>query len=253
MDKQIEKFIIHNRSSFDELDPDPQILDRIKYQLSKRQTGGRVIVFRMVRWTAAAVFISLAGFGLFHLFQLKSDKRQLDIAAQGNELMYGIKPLKNQLDNDKNLMDNVINGTPLISSNNLVPQISAQKFYVGLANPESAGKRISAVSYISRISKIDHAILSALVKTINNDPNSNVRLAALEALGRFSNETFVKDQLIKSLSIQKDPIIQIALIELLTNMRERKIIDELERIANDESEIPPVKEQAYKSLINLNS
>jgi hypothetical protein len=122
-----------------------------------------------------------------------------------------------------------------------------------LSNQVSAGERYAAASSIAQLKDIDYNVLHALLKTMNSDPNTNVRLAALGALSRFSYESFVKEQLIRSLANQKDPIVQISLIELLTEMRERNIVRELEKLTEDYQTDEEVKAQAYTSLLKLNS
>ena len=46
----------------------------------------------------------------------------------------------------------------------------------------AASERIRGVSYASEISTINKNVLDALLSTLNNDPNSNVRLMTLDAL-----------------------------------------------------------------------
>jgi hypothetical protein len=86
---------------------------------------------------------------------------------------------------------------------------------------------------------------------MDNDPNSNVRLASLDALSKFYREPYVKNKLVKSLEKQKDPVVQIALIELLTTMKEASIVNELQKISNDANSIKAVKDQAYAGIQKL--
>jgi HEAT repeat protein len=90
-----------------------------------------------------------------------------------------------------------------------------------------------------------------LVKTMNNDPNSNVRLAALEALSKYHREPYVKKQLIESMTLQKDPVVQIALIEFLSKLRNTNIKNALQKIAEDNNTDKPVKDQAYSTLTKI--
>ena len=97
----------------------------------------------------------------------------------------------------------------------------------------------------------DDEIVGVLVRTMNGDPNTNVRLAALEALGKFHTEPNVRKALIESLSTQKDPVIQIALIQLMVKMKERSVIEQLENIATDNRTLKAVKTEAYSSIFKL--
>ena len=96
-------------------------------------------------------------------------------------------------------------------------------------------------------------IVDALVNTLNTDPNANVRLAALDGLTRFYRDDYVRKKLIASLKKQQDPLVQIALIDLLTRMRESGILSELEKIVNDENTQKAVKDCAYSGIIQLRS
>jgi anti-sigma factor RsiW len=120
-----------------------------------------------------------------------------------------------------------------------------------LENEFSASQRIQGVSVAYEMSKPDDEIVTVLVKTFNHDPNTNVRLAALDALSKFSSEEGVRKSLIESLSTETDPIIQIALIRLMVEMKERTVIQQLEKIAKDSRTIKAVKTEAYSGIFKL--
>ena len=87
-----------------------------------------------------------------------------------------------------------------------------------IVNSQSASQRMQGVAVSYQIKKADDEIVKALFNAMYNDPSTNVRLAALEALAKFCDQPNVKDGLIKSLSKQKDPMVQITLIQLLVDM-----------------------------------
>jgi HEAT repeat protein len=120
-----------------------------------------------------------------------------------------------------------------------------------LENQQSASQRMTGLSVAYEMDKPDDEIVSVLVKTMNEDPNSNVRLAAMDALGKFSNETTVRHALIQSLSTQKDPIVQIALIQLLVKMKETGVVKQLEQMTKDASTMKAVKDEAYSGILKL--
>lgn len=120
-----------------------------------------------------------------------------------------------------------------------------------LDNQQSASQRMVGVSVAYELETADDQIVQVLVKTLNEDTNSNVRLAALEALGKFSNEEVVRQSLIKSLTTQKDPVVQIALIQLLVKMKEKGVLNQLEKITKDASTMKAVKDEAHKGILKL--
>jgi HEAT repeat protein len=120
-----------------------------------------------------------------------------------------------------------------------------------LDNDQSASQRVLGANVAYKMDKPDDEIVQALVKTMNDDPNTNVRLAALEALGKFNQEESVRKVLIASLSTQKDPLVQINLIRMLVEMKEKSAVKELQRITTDEEMLPEVKDEAHAGILRL--
>lgn len=120
-----------------------------------------------------------------------------------------------------------------------------------LDNEYSASQRMQGVSVAYEMNKPDDEIVRVLVRTLNSDPNTNVRLAALDALSKFSAEEKVRKSLIESLSTQKDPVIQIALIQLMVQMKEKTVIKQLEKITQDSKTMKAVKDEAYSGIFKL--
>jgi len=120
-----------------------------------------------------------------------------------------------------------------------------------MENQQSASQRMQGLSVAYEMDKPDDEIVKVLVKTMNEDPNSNVRLAAMEALGKFSSEAIVRSALIQSLSSQKDPVVQIALIQLLVKMKEKGVVKQLEEMTRDASTMKAVKDEAYSGILKL--
>ncbi|MEO7991526.1 MAG: HEAT repeat domain-containing protein [Chryseolinea sp.] len=120
-----------------------------------------------------------------------------------------------------------------------------------LDNQQSASQRVLGANVAYKMEKTDDEIINALVKAMNEDSNSNVRLAALDALRKFYQQEDVRKTLIASMATQKDPVVQIALIRLLAEMKEKEIIQELQRITTDEEELPAVKDEAHAALHQL--
>jgi hypothetical protein len=118
-------------------------------------------------------------------------------------------------------------------------------------NDQSASQRMTGVAVAYKFEKADDEIVKVLVKTMHEDPNTNVRMAALEALGKFHEEPRVRKELIHSLSIQKDPMVQIALIQLLVTIKEKSVMNDLERITKDKNTMKAVKDEAYSGILKL--
>ncbi len=120
-----------------------------------------------------------------------------------------------------------------------------------IENPNSASQRMQGVNVALNIAQPDDEVVGALVRVMNEDKNTNVRLAALEALTHFQSNAKVKKVLVSSLSQQDDPVVQIALIQLLVKLKEKGILDDLNRIIEDNNTIQPVKDEAYTGIMKL--
>jgi HEAT repeats len=126
-----------------------------------------------------------------------------------------------------------------------------QAMMVKLDDQQSASQRVMGATAAYNMDKTDDQIVKALVKAMNEDPNTNVRLAALEALGKFSNQAPVRKALLASLATQKDPVVQIELIQLMVRMKEKGVVVDLENIVNDVQTIKAVRDEAYSGLLKL--
>ena len=140
----------------------------------------------------------------------------------------------------------------IIARQNQQSQELKQTLMAMLENQQSASQRVlgATVAY-NDIIKADDEIINALVNAMNEDPNTNVRMAALEALGKFHNQPHVRKALVAALNTQKDPMVQIALIRLMVEMKEKDITKELERISTDEETLQAVKDEAQAGILRL--
>jgi hypothetical protein len=125
------------------------------------------------------------------------------------------------------------------------------KLMTMLDNDRSASQRVLGATVALHMEKTDTEIVNALVRAMNEDPSTNVRLAALDALKKFHRDPAVRKVLIASLAIQKDPVVQINLIRLLVEMQEKSAVRELQRISTDEEMIKEVKDEAHAGLLRL--
>jgi hypothetical protein len=89
----------------------------------------------------------------------------------------------------------------------------------------SASEQIKLISQVSQQSNTNVKVLQALIYTLNNDDNVNVRMAAAEALFHFKNEQPARESLIQALKRESDPNMQITLIDMLVKMREKKAVN----------------------------
>jgi hypothetical protein len=121
-----------------------------------------------------------------------------------------------------------------------------------LLKEQSSSSRIEAVSYSEAIEAPDEKMIEALTTTLNNDRNVNVRLTAAYALSKYGNLKQVRDSLVSSLPLQQDPIVQVTLINILVDLREKSALKQIEEIiSNDKTmnEVRGVAEKGAKLLL----
>lgn len=257
MSKRLEDFVEAHRSEFDSLEPSGDVLKRIQTQIeapAKKQAV--VIPIKFIRLAVAAVVIVLAGFGVYRL--MIPQKPVTDTASQTPAQLKLNDASNEQSTTKEKEAPVVLEPSQTIKESNarfvvIDENIARQKttLFAKMNNMESASERYTAMLTAVDAKKIDRDIINALLQSMNNDPNSNVRLAAMESLSKFYREPYVKKNLIKSMSTQKDPVVQMALIDLLTKMRTTSIVDELKKLTEDSNTPKPVKDQAYSSIFKL--
>ena len=123
-----------------------------------------------------------------------------------------------------------------------------QMVSLSLLKQNSTSERLQGVSWSTRVVEPSEPLLSALMNTIDSDPNVNVRIAAAEALYVFGDVPGVTDKLIHSLSQQTSPLVQITVIDLLAGIQEKKSIEALRSLIENQDVNPTVKEHAENRI-----
>jgi hypothetical protein len=99
-----------------------------------------------------------------------------------------------------------------------------------LLEQPSPTDRLKAISISNQINKADDKIIDALLNTLNNDENVNVRLMAVEALCNYADNPKVRIGLIRSIVKQESPIVQVALADVMVMLQEKRSVTELEKL-----------------------
>ena len=123
-----------------------------------------------------------------------------------------------------------------------------QTIALSMLDRPSATERLEGISWSAGLDKPGEKTIKALVDKLDGDPNVNVRLAAVDALYLFRKDPAVKESLIRSLAKQDSPLVQVALIDLLVEIRERRAADALKQLIGNAKLAPQVKEHAELGL-----
>jgi hypothetical protein len=122
---------------------------------------------------------------------------------------------------------------------------------LALLEDNSASQRILAVTNAEEFTNKDTKIIEALINRLFFDKNTNVRLAAAEALSKFSSETLVRDAFIKSLETDKNTAVQIEVITILSKIQEKRAIKPMKEMLENEETPQYVKQQLELNLSSL--
>lgn len=122
---------------------------------------------------------------------------------------------------------------------------------LSLLEKESATDRLRAVSLTSEMDRASRKVTEALIQTLNQDGNVNVRLAALDALRPYVRDSGVREELIKAIANQNSPLVQVALADLMVELQEKKSVKELEKLLKDKGTPKEVKDRIQESIQTL--
>jgi anti-sigma factor RsiW len=122
---------------------------------------------------------------------------------------------------------------------------------LSLLQQQSASERLRGVSWAVRAEPSDTEVLDALLTHVSHDPNVNVRLAAVDALRPFASNRITREAVMQALAGQTEPIVQVALIDLLVDLKEKEAAQELKRVSLDDMADSGVRERARWALEKL--
>lgn len=117
-----------------------------------------------------------------------------------------------------------------------------------LLEQKSPSERLKAVSLTNELDDVNDKIINALLQTLDNDENMNVRLAAVEALYNFKENPKAREGLIKSVSKQESPLLQLALVEVIIALQDKKNLPVLQELIKKKDLNESVKTKAENGI-----
>jgi hypothetical protein len=211
--RRIEELQILERVFSDSLDFDPpaEMLYSFRERLlaEKRESGG---VFRWYQ-IAAAILLVIAGFVTGRL-----TPEAYRPEAELGELKHEVSMLQ-------------------------------QMVMINTLRSHTASERLQAINTMEQSSKTpDAKLIDTLLQSMNNDESPNVRYAAVEALGRYINKESVRVEMVHSLGEQDNPMVQIAMINLLMKAEDKAAIAPIKKLVDNNSSPPEVRHTAEFAL-----
>lgn len=105
----------------------------------------------------------------------------------------------------------------------------------------SVSERLQGVSYSREFSAGDNKVVSALFARLLEDPNVNVRLAALEALRPLARREDRREELVAAVTRQDSPLVALSLIDLLLESGSAAARHDLEQLLANPKLDPTVR------------
>jgi len=122
---------------------------------------------------------------------------------------------------------------------------------ISLLDDASAAERLRAVNISMEIPSPQNHVIFALVHTLRHDPSVNVRVAAVEALVMHGARPSVRHELVRAITRQPSPIVQIALADAMIALQEPGAIWEFQQLLEQEDVEEPVRDKIEQTMLAL--
>lgn len=138
--------------------------------------------------------------------------------------------------------------------NEMRQELGATRQMVALSmmQQQSPSQRLEGVSWSTRLPEPDPKVMDALFHTLRFDSSVDVRLAALDALGRYSGRPEVRRELVDVLETNQSPLVQVALIDMLVDLHDRGAVPQFRKFQKDPRIDPTVKKRVDWGIQQLN-
>jgi len=134
------------------------------------------------------------------------------------------------------------------NSKDIVVDNSRLVRFASLEQTPHAGDRIKGIINTKSRSTLDAKILHALNDVICHDPNTNVRLTAIETLVTFWDSPEAREILIKSIPYQESPTVQLELADIMISLEAKSSSDKWNQLLSSTQVEPDIKSQLEQTL-----
>lgn len=278
MKDQLKKYIQDHREEFDMLEVPEDTFDKIMSRLNEPAVSVEktIPLFSWKKWTVAASIAVIFSIGSYTLWNQKESERTriavheklkengstVDVLNQKNDLETvkidtvvqqntGKAFTKNNSDDSQKIVET----KSLAQNDNLESESNFDelKALELINNQHSASSRLRGIDLLKSFSASDEKIINILSEKALSDENTNVRLAAVEALSVHIENTEVSKNIRQIFLNQDDPIVQKELIAILTEKNpsqlNREVNAKLKELTLDPTTAVFVKDEAYAVLM----
>lgn len=126
-----------------------------------------------------------------------------------------------------------------------------QLVVLSMLQQQSPSERLQGVSRSYQLDAADPEIITALIRALKSDRSVDVRLAALDSLRRYSKDLQVRRGVTEALGSKQSPLVQIALIDALVEMRETSAVPHIRELQQSPEINPSVRQRASWGIARL--
>jgi hypothetical protein len=119
---------------------------------------------------------------------------------------------------------------------------------MSLLREQSPSARLRGVTYTYQMAQPDEQVEQALLYAVTHDSNVNVRLSAVDALQKFASEPAVRRAMADAITAQDSPMVQVALVDGLTQWNDKSALPALRKLAQDDRTDAAVRQRAASAV-----
>lgn len=251
MDDQLKELIASNKDLVDSATPNQAVFPLILEKLKKRKRRKRV--FRMVIFYTASSFAAILIIGFFIIGFDKNLKEKvggtdIEIISKKEQ----VPPSVNIYDSQVEQEHIVLNKQQSNEYQDLTAVKRIEKRY-SFQTAVSPAARLTAIYKAEKKSKLNKHALVALFNVLESDPNTNVRLAAMDVLASYTRDSEIRRRMVYAMAEQDNPLVQLSMIQLLNGIEEKEFIEKLGQIIEDPRTDDGVREEAKFSYAQYTS
>ncbi|WP_420155009.1 HEAT repeat domain-containing protein [Siphonobacter sp.] len=127
-------------------------------------------------------------------------------------------------------------------------KVTQELVVLGLLRKESAAERLKGLQYASHLPELKPEVLRSLVRTLRQDENINVRLAAIETLRAYGQNPKVREAFLARLETASEIPEQLSVMETLVGLRMQEALPQLKHLTEDETVDPLIRQKAQQSI-----
>ncbi|MBK8504922.1 MAG: HEAT repeat domain-containing protein [Saprospiraceae bacterium] len=128
---------------------------------------------------------------------------------------------------------------------------SQKESLLRLVSADNTTSRIKGINEYYQMKELDTDVRDVLLRVLEYDESTNVRLAALDALGNLIDDQYVKQSLIRILEENSEPVVQMSIISILVKTKEVSLKKTLQDMLDSDQVPDDVKDEAFIGVTRL--